>query len=128
MQNAVAPGIFAADGSTSGQGLVFLDGASKLAMVRNYLSAAEPARPGDRILIFATGIGAASNVLVRIGEAEIPAQPVTPVPGRPGVSQIAAIVPDGSLAGISIPLSIVGQLPDGSSVSSNSVSVAIEEQ
>ena len=127
-QNAVAPGIFTVDGDGSGQGLVALAGGSKLAMVRNYLSAAEPARPGDRIVILATGIGAASNVLVRIGDAEFPAETVTTVAGRPGVSQITAVVPDGAAAGNSVSLSIVGQLPDGSPVSSNSVSVAIEEK
>jgi len=128
MQNVVAPGIFTADGSGSGQGLVFLDGESKLAMVRNYLSEAQPARPGDRILFFATGIGTVSNVLVRIGEAEVPAASVAPVPGRPGVSQITAIVPDGAAVGNSISLSIVGKSADGSSVASNSVSMAIEEK
>ncbi|MGO9617039.1 MAG: putative Ig domain-containing protein [Bryobacteraceae bacterium] len=128
MQNAVAPGIFTVDGSGSGQGWVSLAGESKLAMVRNYLSAAEPATAGDRILILATGIAAASNVLVRIGQTEVPVESVAPVPGRAGVSQIAAIVPDGSAAGNSISLSIVGQLPDGSSVGSNSVSLAIEDK
>jgi len=128
MQDAVAPGIFTVDGDGSGQGLVSLAGESKLAMVRNYLFAAEPARSGDRIAILATGIGAASNVLVRIGEAEVPAESVESVPGRPGVWQIAAIVPDGAAVGTAVPLSVVGQLPDGSQVRSNSVSVAIEEK
>jgi len=127
-QSTVAPGIFTADSSGSGQGLVSLAGETKLAMVRNYLSAAEPARAGDRIAILATGIGAASNVLVRIGDAEFPAQAVTPVAGRPGVSQITAVVPDDAAAGIATPLSIVGHLADGSPVRSNSVSVAIEEK
>jgi trimeric autotransporter adhesin len=128
MQNSVAPGIFTVDGDGSGQGLVSLAGESKLAMVRNYLSAAEPARPGDRIAILATGIGAASNVLVQIGEAEFPAESVAAVAGRPGISQIVATVPDDAAAGTSILLSIVGQLPDGSPVRSNSVSMAIEEK
>ena len=66
-------------------------------MVRNYLSAAEPARPGDRIAILATGIGAASNVLVRIGEAELLGRiGGTSRRQTAGVSQIVAIVPDGS--------------------------------
>jgi len=128
LQNAVAPGIFTADGSGSGQGLVSLAGEANLAMVRNYLSAAEPARAGDRIAILATGIGAGSSVLVRIGEAEFPAEAVTSVAGKPGVSQITAIVPDGAAAGNAVPLSIVGQLADGSQVRSNTVTVAIEEK
>jgi len=128
MQNAAAPGIFTLDDSGSGQGLVSPDGESTLAMVRNYLSAAEPALAGDRIVIQATGIGAASSVTVRIGEAEFPAESVTPVQGRPGVWQITAIVPDGAAAGNSIPLTVAGLLPDGSQVRSNSVSVAIEEK
>jgi uncharacterized protein (TIGR03437 family) len=127
-QNAAAPGIFTVDGSGSGQGLVSLAGEPKLAMVRNYLSDAEPARRGDRIVILATGVGAATNVLVRIGETEFAAESVTPVTGRAGVSQVTAIVPDGAAAGSSVPLSIAVQLADGSQARSNGVNVAIEEK
>jgi uncharacterized protein (TIGR03437 family) len=97
-------------------------------MVRNYLSDAEPARRGDRIVILATGVGAATNVLVRIGETEFAAESVTPVTGRAGVSQVTAIVPDGAAAGSSVPLSIAVQLADGSQARSNGVNVAIEEK
>jgi uncharacterized protein (TIGR03437 family) len=129
MQSALAPGIFTVDDSGSGQGLVSLaTDDSKLAMVRNYLSAAEPVIAGDRIVILATGIGTASNVLVRIGEDEFAADSVTAVAGRPGVSQIVATVPDNAATGISVPLSVAGKLPDGTSVRSNSVSMAIEEK
>jgi len=117
------------DDSGSGQGLVSLaTDDSKLAMVRNYLSAAEPVIAGDRIVILATGIGAASNVLVRIGEDEFAADSVTAVAGRPGVSQIVATIPDSATTGISVPLSVAGKLPDGTLVRSNSVSMAIEEK
>jgi uncharacterized protein (TIGR03437 family) len=128
VQGAVAPGIFTMDGSGSGQGLVSLAGESKLAMVRNYQFAAEPALPGGRISILATGIGAASSVLVRIGGAEFPAASVEQLAGRQGVWQITAVVPDDVATGVSVPLGIVGQLPDSSQVRSNTVSVAIEEK
>ena len=132
-QNAVAPGIFTVDGSGSGQGLVSLDsesldGESKLAMVRNYLSAAQPARPGDRIAILATGIGAAF---------ECPgANRRSRVPGRVGGAGswqgwgLADYRPSCRMAhrGNSVPLSIAGQLTGGSPARSNSVSLAIEEK
>ena len=127
-QNAAAPGIFTLDGSGSGQGLVSLAGESKPAMVRNYRYATQPVRPGDRILILATGVGTASNVLVRIGETEVPADSVVSVVGRPGVSQIAAVVPDDAVAGNSVRLGIAVRLPDGSSAASNMVTIAIEEK
>ena len=97
-------------------------------MVRNSRLAAEPARAGDRIRILATGLGAATQVLVRIGGAEVPAESVSAVAGRPGVSWISAIVPEGAPRGISVPLSIAAQLADGSSTRSNTVSLALEEQ
>jgi len=128
MQNVAAPGIFTVDGSGSGQGLVTLAGESKLAMVRNYLFAAEPARAGDRILILATGIAPASIVLVRIGEVQVPADSVTSVAGRPGVLQIAATIPENAVAGTSVSLAIAVQLPDGSSASSNIVTMAVEDK
>jgi uncharacterized protein (TIGR03437 family) len=128
MQNVAAPGIFTADGSGSGQGLVTLAGESTLAMVPNYLFAADPARSGDHILILATGIGAASNVLVRIGETEFPADSVASVPGRPGVAQIGATVPDGAVTGNSVSLAIAVLLPDGSPSLSNTVTIAIEDK
>lgn len=127
-QNAAAPGIFTLDGSGSGQGLVSLAGDSKPAMVRNYRYATQPVRPGDRMLILATGVGTASKVLVRIGETEVPADSVVSVVGKPGVSQIGATVPDDAVAGNSVRLGIAVQLPDGSSVSSNIVTIAIEEK
>ena len=126
VQTAAAPGIFTVDGSAAGQGLVFIDGQSKLAMVPNYLSDSAPAQPGDRIVILTTGIDAASGVWVRIGDTGVAAASVAPVPGHPGVSQVAAFVPDGVPAGASLPLSIEVRAADGSSVRSNSVSVATE--
>jgi uncharacterized protein (TIGR03437 family) len=127
-QTAAAPGIFSLDASGSGQGLVSLAGESKPAMVRNYRYPTQPVRPGDRILILATGVGTASNVLVRFGETEVHADSVASVVGRPGTSQIAATVPDDAVAGNSVPLGIAVQLPDGSSTQSNIVTIAIEER
>jgi uncharacterized protein (TIGR03437 family) len=124
---SAASGIFSLDGSGLGQGWVLREGAgtSTVAMIRNYRGAAQPAIPGEGLLIYATGIGQLSNVSVQIGEAKVPAAAINPVPNHPGVYQVAVSMPNISMQNGDLPLSLSGDGMEGT-VTTNTVSFAVE--
>jgi uncharacterized protein (TIGR03437 family) len=122
-------GLFSADVSGQGQGMVMLSGTSLLATPRSYLNAGQPAEPGDTISILATGAGLeASPALVRIsiGGVSTTAGQVQPMPGMAGVYQVDVTVPAGVAPGDVVP--IVMQVTDssGKAIVSNTVTIAVE--
>jgi uncharacterized protein (TIGR03437 family) len=123
----LAPGIFSVDGSGSGQAAAFQAGGSRLVMVRNYRYSAQPAQPGDSMIVYATGIDGAASVSVNIGGIAVSPDSVSPAPGLAGVSQLVFEVPQAATPGDSVTLSLIGRLPNGSPSSSNQVDIAIEE-
>jgi len=124
---SAAPGIFSLDGSGTGQGWVTREGTgtNSVAMVRNYRVPAQPAMPGDRLLIYATGIGQLTNVFVQIGESKVPTAVIKPVPNRPGLYQVVVSMPNIVTQKDKLPLSLFGDTPEGS-ISTNLVSIALE--
>jgi len=122
-------GLFAADASGQGQGMITLAGTSLLATPRSYLNQGQPAEPGDAISLLATGIGLATSpslVKVSIGSTSTTATQVQAVPGSAGVYQITVTVPSGVVPGNTIPVSV--EIADGSGtpLRSNTVTIAIE--
>jgi hypothetical protein len=97
-------------------------------MVRNYRLAAQPAMAGDRVVVYATGIDRLTNISARIGDSQIAPAAMGPVPNRPGVFWIALSVPDGITRDNNARLLLTGDSPEGISVSTNLVSIAIEEK
>jgi uncharacterized protein (TIGR03437 family) len=120
------PGIFSVEESASGQGAVTHDRTSNLAMVRNYKYSSQPAQSGDRLVISATGIGGAMKTFVNIGGIEVSPESVSDVPGHAGVSNVYFSVPQGISFGNAMPLYLTLQLWDGTLVTSNPVTVSIE--
>ena len=101
------PSIVTLDGSGPGQGFVSIGGTKNLAMYRNFRIPAQPAQPGDEILIMATGLGstaepAAGRVAVKISGIDAPVESVTPS-GQAGLYTIQARVPSGVAFGDAIP-------------------------
>jgi uncharacterized protein (TIGR03437 family) len=123
---STAPGIFSLDGSGVGQGWVLLEGTNSAAMVRNYRVPAQPAIPGERLLLYATGIGSLTNISVQIGEFQAPPAAVNPVPNHAGLYEVVVDVPELVVQNDNIPLSLSGDSPEGSKVVTNKVSIAIE--
>ncbi|MBZ5723498.1 MAG: putative Ig domain-containing protein [Acidobacteriia bacterium] len=100
-----APGLYSVDGSGTGQGLITLAGTTLLAASRDYRALGQPAEPGDRIVIRATGIPALDGAaVVTIGGIHAQVESVQAEPGVAGVYEITAEVPLGIQEGDAIPV------------------------
>jgi hypothetical protein len=95
-----------------------------MAMVRNYRVPAQPAIPGERLLIYATGVGQLTNASVQISDYQVPAA-INPVPNHPGLYQVVVSMPNTVIQKDDFPLSISGDGLDGT-VRTNVVNIAAE--
>ncbi len=130
--HAVAPAIFAANGSGNGQGDV-------ISLQGQLAAAATPVTRGQYVMIYCSGLGAVSNQPA-IGAAAVDASSTTIrtpsvtiggvqassnfaglAPGYVGVYQVNALVPATITPGPAVPLSLS---IDG--VSSNTVTIAVQ--
>ena len=128
--SSASPVILSLDGSGQGQGVVTFAENSDLVMSRNYEVPAEPAQPGDEIVIWATGLGSgpdvsAGTLTVTIGGVYAPAESVSAVDGNAGVLAVRVRVPAGAPIGDTVPVQLAIAMP-GNRASSNAVTVAIE--
>jgi uncharacterized protein (TIGR03437 family) len=125
---SAAPGIFSLDGSGAGQGWI-LRGSTEtnsVAMVRNYRVPAQPAIAGERLLIYATGIGQLTNISVQIGESKVPASAINPMPNHPGLYQVVVSMPNIVMQkDDDLPLLLSGDGIEGT-VTTNVVNIAVE--
>ncbi len=131
------PGIYTSNQTGSGQGTVVFAGTQVLA---GPISVGRPAHRGDRLEIYATGLGLVANspadgqtasttaisatvnpVTVTISGVPTPAQFAGLTPGFVGLYQINVQVPDDVQTGGSIPLSLTVAGKE-----SNTVTIAIE--
>ena len=138
------PGIFAIDGSGRGQGAILLANTSMVAMPHTDGIPSQPAKPGDFISIYASGLGpvginlstgqpAPTNVLVRATapvdviidglKAEVPFAGLAP--GYTGLFQVNARVPASIHPSDTVSVQIMTHRPDGSIAQSNVVTIAV---
>jgi uncharacterized protein (TIGR03437 family) len=127
----VSPEIFSLDGSARDQGVISFAETTDLAMERNATVPAHPAQPGDEILIWGTGFGAAAedsarHVSVKLGDIEVAVESVRAVPGYAGVYTIQTRVPAAIVVGDAIPVEVRMTTPDSKLVQSNTVKVTVE--
>ena len=106
-------------------GLVFHAGAAQLATVRDVKGLGQPAQPGDTIAIRATGLGKGIPVFVKVGGAYVNVLSTAPT-DQPGISQLLVRVPESSEVGDRVPVQIEVASPDGQTLRSNTVVIAIE--
>jgi len=128
---AASPAILSLDGSGRNQGLISFAGATDLAMVRNFRVPAHPAQPGDRILIWATGLGPAAGadtgrVLVKLGDVDTAVESVQAVSGHAGVYTIQMRIPASMAFGDAVSVQLAVAAPDGHEFNSNTVTATIE--
>jgi len=124
----VTLGIYSADGSGQGQGMVMLAGTALLAAPRSYLNSGQPVEPGDTISILASGAGLEDSPSLRIsiGGVSTTASQVQPMAGMAGVYQIDVTVPAGVAPGDSVPVVVQTEDSSGNTIISNTVAIAIE--
>ena len=122
-----APGIFSVDGSGRGQALAALATSGELAAVSDYRASGTPVLPGDTIAVRTTGIGCSStsalpNLQIGAGNAKV----LSVAPSETaGVCLISAEVPSG-VSGDQVPVTIESLRGDGSTVRSNTVTIAVD--
>jgi uncharacterized protein (TIGR03437 family) len=138
---AAAPSLFSIDASGRGQGAILIAGPEVLAAPDGKFSSSRPARHGELIEIYCTGLGPVSR-LQGDGTPKPPTTPPaitqTPVvtvggvpamvtfsglaPGGVGLYQVNVQVPDGAPAGNAVPLIVtIG------GASSNTVTLAVSQ-
>ncbi len=138
------PGIFSLDGSGRGQGAILLANTSLVAMTHTDGIPSQPAKPGNYISVYATGLGpvginlptgqpAPTNVLVPATapidvlidglQAHVPFAGLAP--GYTGLFQVNAQVPTSIHTGDAVSVQIIIHRPDGSIAQSNVVTIAV---
>jgi uncharacterized protein (TIGR03437 family) len=143
---AASPAIFTLDGSGTGQGLAIIATSSKVAMFPTPEFDGQAAEPGDHLVIYANGLGLTDNevalgepaassplsqvlatVRVRVGEVLLPVTFAGLAPDTAGVYQVNFVLSENVPTGPEVPVSLEVQLPDGTMVQSNVVTIAIQE-
>jgi uncharacterized protein (TIGR03437 family) len=143
LMQAAMPGLFT--WGTAGQGVVMNAATNEIAMPKTMGIASRPAVPGEYLTIYATGLGEVSEpldsgalapvdrlVLVKnrvsvvIGGVEIDPSFAGLAPGTAGLFQVNAQLPRYVPIGQAVPLYLKVILSDGNTISSNTVTVAIE--
>jgi len=146
VMHEASPSIYTLDANMPGQGAVLIANTNDLAMEKTDRLPSRAAAKGGYISIFANGLGLSEEgeafvgtaapqdrplrlrnaVKVYLGGMELEPAFAGLAPGAVGLHQINVAVPEDSPSGPAVPLHIEVTLPDGSRVSSNPVTVAIE--
>ena len=138
------PGIFTLDGSGTGQGAIVTANTNTLAMPHVDSLPSRPAKAGDFISIYATGLGPVSPSLpsgqptpldssilltpeadVLINGLATDVQFAGMAPGYVGVYQVNAKIPPKTAPSNAVSVQIVVHLPDGTGALSNVVTIAV---
>jgi len=131
-----APAIFSAGLPGSNQAIAVITGSNDLARPRVAGFRGRPAKRGESVSIFATGLGLAPPdnpvplaypVRVYIGEIEAKQSFVGLASGSVGFYQVNAAVPHSASTGPAIPVRIEVVLEDGTTLVSNPATIAIED-
>jgi uncharacterized protein (TIGR03437 family) len=139
---AAAPGVFT--WGTAGQGVIMNAATNEIAMPKTKGIASRPAVPGEYVSIFATGLGEVidgvapgastpddrlvvvkNRIKVVLGGIEIDPAFAGLAPGTVGLFQVNAQLPADVPVGQGVPLYLKVNLADGTVISSNTVTLAI---
>lgn len=120
------PALIAAEGRDGIQGAIVSAVTNRLATVRDFSDAGEPAHPGDLVSIYASGVPLTSRLSVQIGGLDAPVQSVQPAHGTAGVVLINVRIPAAASAGEAVPVRMDMTSAMGRRYTSNTVTIAIE--
>ena len=137
------PGLFELDGTT--QGAILIGGTNLVAMPATDAMPSRPARIGEYLSIYATGLGplqqtapsntpapldhlieAMDQVVVFVGNTPSSPSSAGLAPGLAGVYQVNVQLAEGVMVGDSVPVYVEVLLSDGTVIKSNTVTVAIQ--
>jgi uncharacterized protein (TIGR03437 family) len=144
---AAAPGVFTTQASGSGQGSVTLGATPVIAAAAGSLPGAQPAKRGEAIVIWATGLGrvvkpgesgfALGGALYKVEEQQLARTPEVLIGGHPaqvywggiapgfvGLYQVTAFVPQDIAPGDRVPV----QIRIGEAASRNDVTIAVSAE
>ena len=145
VMQAAEPSLFTFDDVS--HGVVSIAATNEIAMPKTDGIASQPATKGEFVTIYASGLSEVvdgvpvgmpapldrlvllkNSVSVVIGDVEIEPQFAGLAPGTAGLFQVNAQLPQDVATGLAVPLYIKLILADGTTVASNTVSVAIDDQ
>jgi uncharacterized protein (TIGR03437 family) len=124
------PRILSLDGKDAGQGMILFPETGELAMQRNYQIPAHPAQPGDRALVWVTGISSSRKlpgaIQIKIGDVPAEVESMQSVAGYAGLDAIYVRIPAGTEFGDAVPVQLEILSSNGRLVRSNSATAAVE--
>ena len=127
----VTPRLLEAVSTQPHQGLITLGDSDRLATVRDYTGAGEPARPGDLVTLRATGLGpnAASigQVFVKVDGNSMDVVSVTAAPDAAGVYLVRFRMPAAVSTSSAVPVQLEVAGAGGGRSASNTVTLAVEQ-
>ena len=137
------PGIFTLDATGKGQGAILIANSATIAMPHSTTLPSQPAKGGEYISIYASGLGPVTldmapgqaAPLDKLATAKLPIDVLIDgkivevnfaglAPGYTGLYQVNARVPATAATRDAVPVQIVVHQPDGSTASSNIVTIA----
>ena len=127
---AAQPQLLRVRESVGKQALATIADTNRIAMMREYHAAGEPAQSDDVVSFRATGLGIADSyagsILVRVGDVDAQVESVLPARDAAGVFLIQVRIPAAAPLGDEIPVLLELVTPNGQRHSSNTVTLAIE--
>jgi hypothetical protein len=111
-------------GSGWGQGWITVDDVGLLAAPRTWQNPGAPARPGDRITIYARGLPTGASPLVDIGGVLVQPDSLQSVPESPGITGIVVRIPAYLVPSDSVPVALLLDL----GARTNTVTFAVENR
>jgi uncharacterized protein (TIGR03437 family) len=127
-----APGIFTVDGPVPHQAFAWRTDSGDMALIPNFRNQGKPVQPGDKVSILATGIDCSENYSaqkpqITLNSLAVPITSITGSSRKIGACELGITIPDGP-GGDAVPLTLTVTGNDGRILTSNTASIAVENQ
>jgi uncharacterized protein (TIGR03437 family) len=137
------PGIFTVDDVLPGQGMIVVRDTNRIASLPSPAANSAPARPGDMISLFVTGLGATiapagvamqddpslrSRIQLLVDGVPAEVTYAAALAGIPGIYQVDARIPLAAMPGQRVPVQMRVALTDGREAVSNQATLSVEDR
>ncbi len=127
---AARPELLRAPNLRTQQALATIGEANRIAMIRDYHGAGEPAQPDDLVSFQATGLGVsdsyAGSLFVKVGDIDAQVESVVPSRDAAGIFLVQVRIPAAAPLGNDVPVRLELVTAEGQRLASNTVTLAIE--